>query len=81
MKTPLLNAGVVGGSYDTIIEFLERLTEMYSILPQKELDKTDMPLFNWVVYSHFLGRFKTGIEITTEFKKFFNNGISLIRHK
>lgn len=82
IRTPLLNAGVVGGSYEVVIEFLNRLCDMYDILPDMELNKTDMPLFNWVIYSHFLGRFKTGPTITTEFKKYdLNNQTALFAHK
>lgn len=81
LQTNLLNAGVVGGSYNIVMEFLEALTGMHANLRDMDLDKTDMPLFNWTIYSHFLGRFKTGIEVTTEFKKFQTNKISLFRHK
>lgn len=82
VKTPLLNAGVVGGRYDIVMEFLNRLCDMYEILPEKELDMCDMPLFNWTVYSHFLSRFITGPTITTEFKRFEkNNKLALFSHK
>lgn len=81
IKTPLLNAGVIGGRYDIVMEFLDRLCDMYQILPEKEADKTDMTLFNWVLYSHFLGRVETGLKITTEFKSFKANNISLFKHK
>lgn len=80
-KTPLLNAGVIGGRYEIVMEFLDRLCDMYEILPEKEYDKTDMPLFNWVLYSHFNGRFETGLKVTTEFKAFKSNDISLFKHK
>lgn len=82
IRTPLLNAGVVGGSYEVVMEFLNRLCDMYDILPDMHLNQTDMPLFNWVIYSHFLGRFKTGPTITTEFKKYdINNQTALFAHK
>lgn len=81
MKTPLLNAGVIGGRYDIVMEFLDRLCDMYEILPEKERDTTDMPLVNWTIYSHFLNRFETGLKITTEFKSFKANQISLFKHK
>jgi len=81
MKTPLLNAGVIGGRYEIVMEFLDRLCDMYEILPEKEADKTDMPLVNWTIYSHFLNRFETGLKITTEFKSFKANQISLFKHK
>lgn len=81
MKTPLLNAGVIGGRYDIVMEFLDRICDMYGILPEKDHDKTDMPLFNWVLYSHFNGRFETGLKVTTEFKSFKSNGTSLFKHK
>lgn len=81
MKTKLLNAGVMGGRREIVSEFLDRLCEMYEILPDKKKDMTDMPLFNWVLYSHFLNRFETGINITTEFKSYKSNNISLFKHK
>lgn len=82
IKTPLLNAGVVGGRYDIVMEFLDRLCDMYEILPEKEACVTDMPLFNWTIYSHFLNRFITGPTITTQFKKYdINNKFALFAHK
>lgn len=82
LKTPLLNAGVIGGRYDIVMEFLDRLCDMDEILPEKEACMTDMAIFNWVLYSHFLNRFITGPTITTEFKKFEkNNKVALFSHK
>lgn len=82
-KTPLLNAGVIGGRYDMVMEFLDRFCDMYDILPEKEACATDMSLFNWVLYSHFLGRIETGLKICTEFKAFdkVNRSGSIFRHK
>lgn len=80
-KTPLLNAGVVGGRYDIVMEFLDRLCDMYEILPDMDKELTDMSLYNWTIYSHFLNRFETGLKITTEFKSFKANTTSLFKHK
>lgn len=82
MKTPLLNAGVIGGRYEIVMEFLDRICDMIGILPDFELDSTDMMLFNWVLYSHFNGRFETGASVTTIFKAYdYSNKQAIWRHK
>lgn len=82
MKTPLLNAGVIGGRYDIVMEFLDRICDMISILPEISSEDTDMSLFNWVLYSHFNGRFETGPKYVTEFKKHQSSHPTAIwRHK
>lgn len=82
MKTPLLNAGVIGGRYEVVMEFLDRICDMISILPELSLEDTDMATFNWVLYSHFNGRFETGEKICTTFKAYdYSNKISIWRHK
>lgn len=82
MKTPLLNAGVIGGRYDIVMEFLDRICDMIGILPELSLEDTDMSLFNWVLYSHFNGRFEAGPSVTTTFKAFdYKNKQAIWRHK
>lgn len=82
MKTPLLNAGVIGGRYDMVMEFLNRICDMIGILPEMEAEGTDMALFNWVLYSHFNGRFETGPNICSVFKAFdHSNKQAIWRHK
>lgn len=81
LKTPLLNAGVIGGRYEIVMEFLDRICDMIGILPDLESDNTDMCLFNWILYSHFNGRFESGESVTTIFKAFKDNGKAIWRHK
>ena len=81
IKTPLLNAGVIGGRYDVVMEFLDRICDMITILPELELEDTDMSLFNWVLHSHFNGRFETGPHITNDFKSYRDNGKCIWMHK
>lgn len=73
----LFNAGVVGGSYEIVMNFLSAITTISMVC---EEDKTDMPAFN-ITASHFNGHVITGKSVTTEFKKFEHNDISLFRHK
>lgn len=81
IKTPLLNAGVIGGRYDMVMEFLDRICDMIGILPELHSEDTDMATFNWVLYSHFNGRFVADGSVTTEFKAFKDNGKAIWRHK
>lgn len=81
IKTPLLNAGVIGGRYDMIMEFLDRFCDMIGIFPDLGSDSTDMCLFNWILYSHFNGRFETGKAICSTFKAYSDNGLAIWRHK
>lgn len=80
-KTPLLNAGVIGGRYDIVMEFLNRICDMIGILPEIDKDDTDMSTFNWVLYSHFNGRFLANDNVTTVFKAYTDNGKAIFRHK
>ena len=85
----LLNAGVAGGDYFTMLEFSHRMASAYYDLESAKFwsnektkpDVGDMALFNMVVYEQFNDRFITGPDIVTEFKKNIDNGTALFRHK
>lgn len=81
LKTSLLNAGVIGGRYDIVMEFLDAICDQYTISKEQHLEGTDMAYYNWTLYSHFNGRFETGLKVTTEFKGYKSNEISLFKHK
>lgn len=72
----LLNCGLVGGDIDIVIELLREMLRTWEELKIEEVfnckgspGDTDMGLFNYVVHSKFSGRYVTGLEVHTEFKK------------
>lgn len=79
-KYQLLNAGVIGGSVENIIEFTRALNDFYS-LSDMTGDITDMGAFNYIARTVFNDRLKYGREITTDFKSNTKNTYSWIKHK
>lgn len=76
----LLNAGVVGGNYCLMLEFLRYMIDFYS--REKSIGLTDMAMFNYVCRNKFNDRLKYGRQVTTVFKaEERNNTISWIKHK
>lgn len=76
----LLNAGVVGGSYCTMVEFTRAMVDFYS--KEINIGMTDMAMFNYVCRNKFNGRLKYGRQVTTLFKaEERNNTTSWIKHK
>lgn len=86
---PLLNAGLVGGDVETMIEFTGHMIDVYQRCEHDHQIKgwpnsgmTDMGALNYVVYTHFKGRFSHGKHVNTVFKGYeADNGISKWRHK
>lgn len=84
---PLLNAGLLGGDVETVIDFCGKMIDVYANceadaklrrLPDAGL--TDMAAFNYVAYTFF--KPEHGPHINTEFKKFeTNNTTAMWRHK
>jgi glycosyltransferase involved in cell wall biosynthesis len=76
----LLNAGIIGGYYDIVLEFLAKNTDIHreeSVGLQKS---TDMAVFNYVVCKYFMDRHEHGEHINTPFK--FNKYTDAIfKHK
>lgn len=75
----LLNAGVVGGSYNTMMEFLSKMMDGYAM--RCEVGLTDMALFNYVCRTKFSDRLRFGRQVTTVFKANERNNYSWIKHK
>lgn len=48
-----LNAGLLGGSKETVYTFLEHMTSIVGDTLDKPYDSTDMLLFNYTIYKHF----------------------------
>lgn len=86
---PLLNAGLVGGDVETMIEFTGLMIDIYQRCEHDAQIKgwpnsgmTDMGALNYVVYTHFKGRFSHGKHVNTVFKGYeADNGLSFWRHK
>lgn len=84
----LLNAGLIGGSVDIVIEFLGKFLSFYfQAVNDTHFNKregcgdTDMGLFNYIARTEFRGRLRHGTMVNTEFKKDERNGWSWFKHK
>jgi hypothetical protein len=77
----LLNAGLIGGTKEIIMEFLahfERYCLGYSRVSHRS---NDMGVFNYVMFKHFKDRFEFGEHINTRFKYDERNETSWFKHK
>lgn len=63
----LLNAGITGGYYDIVMEFLDKNTDIHKKYSVGLEQSTDMAVFNYVVYTYFLDRHEHGLHINTPF--------------
>lgn len=75
----LLNAGVIGGSTETMLEFLKELIDFYAL--ELNVGMTDMAMFNYILRTNWNDLIKSGRQVTTIFKAFENNNISWFKHK
>lgn len=75
----LLNAGVVGGSYEVLKEFIRLLVDF--CMTEKSVGMTDMAAFNYICRTKFKERIKHGRQVTTVFKNYETNNVSWIKHK
>lgn len=84
----LLNAGIIGGSVDSLIEFTRQLIDCYVFAKEAEHsqkkaagDYTDMAMFNYILYTNFMGQFHHGRQVNTRFKGDERNSYSWFKHK
>lgn len=84
----LLNAGILGGHYDTVMEFIKLIVDYYSdnvkdILYHNKpsLGDGDMGIFNYVARVHFPKNIVHGRMVCTEFKREEYNDHSWFKHK
>lgn len=84
----LLNAGVLGGSVENVVEFLRSLVDFYCLSENDSIfhktpgaGDTDMGAFNYIARTVFNERLRYGREITTTFKADERNNYSWIKHK
>lgn len=80
-KRQLLNAGVLGGRVDILINFMREIVEFYINLDSSSSHMTDMGAFNYVARTKFADWLRYGREITTNFKGEEKNDVSWIKHK
>lgn len=65
----LPNAGIIGGKYDIVLEFLKENTDIHRKYSHKQKSTTDMAVFNYVVWKYFRDRLFHGKHVNTPFKK------------
>lgn len=80
INNKILNAGILGGKFETVMSFLLKFKENYELI-SPNLEYTDMGLFNYVIYSFFQDDLLTGEIVNTEFRKNEYNDISWFKHK
>jgi len=88
-KLKLLNAGLLGGEVNLIIDFLTELIDFYHFCQiekhykgTEDTGMTDMAAFNYIAYTKFDKRIIHGPKVNTEFKKYDReNTTAFFRHK
>lgn len=81
---PLLNCGIVGGSYETVLDFLNKfkLECDNNKFDDNKFNTHDMTITNYLVYKYFNDRYTTGLPLHSVFKKYdINNPQAYIIHK
>lgn len=83
---PLLNAGILGGDVDTVIDFCGKMIDYYTQFEEDAKLRrmhgaglTDMGVFNLVAYSHF--KPVHGRQVTTVFKAEQTQSAAWWKHK
>lgn len=77
----LLNAGIVGGDYNTCLNLLEKLTECHSQFSKNIKISLDAPILNYIIFKYFKDNINYGHHINTRFCHNENNNISIWKHK
>lgn len=66
----LLNCGLVGGTRETVLEYVEDVVAAHHTLSGTGDAGLDMGLTNYAAYSRWADRLQTGPSVHTQFKKF-----------
>lgn len=84
----MLNAGILGGSTDTVMSFIKDLLDFYAhALIDEHFKKKpgaglgDMGVFNYIAYTKYAEKLRHGRFVCTDFKKEEKNDYSWFRHK
>jgi len=80
-KEVLLNCGIVGGQYKTLVNFAQIMASETLTHSKNAQGCRDMALFNYVCRKHFANRISTGGRVCTKFKQYEINDISVFKHK
>lgn len=80
-RNKLLNCGIVGGSYDMVMEYLEHRVEIHEQHTKGTLESTDMAVFNYIMYKYLKGLNTSGLKVNTGFKRNEYNSVSFFKHK
>jgi len=76
----ILNAGIVGGDYDTVMEFLDYMCHTLDVT--KDTDGVrDMPAVNYVARTFFSDRLVHGMPVNSEFKAEMARSGCWFKHK
>ena len=78
----LINCGLVGGSRDVVMEYLQYVCHYHQRYSISETQSTDMACCNYTVWKHFKSRFDYGVHVNTLFKGYeINNKLAWWKHK
>lgn len=77
----MLNAGIIGGSSEVVLEFLQELVPLHERYSKNIKKSLDMPAFNYVILKFFSSRFITGHPIHTPFKREIYDQTCWWKHK
>jgi hypothetical protein len=81
IKEVLPNAGIVGGFYDTVIEFTAKNSDIHREYSIGKKESTDMAAFNYVVWKYFKDKIHMGRDVNTVFRANEYNETSWFKHK
>lgn len=85
----LLNAGILGGSLDMVVKFMNEIIEFYfdakhesTLNPgQPDAGNTDMGVFNYIARTKFSNVLKHGAMVNTRFKANERTNLAWFKHK
>lgn len=80
-RETLPNCGIVGGSYEIVMEYLGHRVAIHNEHTKGCLSSTDMAVHNYILCKHFTGRVTHGVKVNTRFKRYEYNEISFFKHK
>ena len=82
-SNPLLNCGIVGGNIQIIKSLIDSIWHIHEInnSNNNSFYTGDMGVFNYVIRKNFNNLILHGPPINTEFKSYFDDGVSWFQHK
>lgn len=81
-NTTLINCGLIGSDYETILKLLDIWTGIHKKGTEGIVKSTDMAVFNYTIHKYFHNIISHGAHINTHFKKFEkDNKVAWWRHK